>query len=187
MDNNDINNADALLEELKNLNKSLKTELKKEQESNSTPILATSAVPVPVAPEIPLDEDNLSTFIFETSQKIIQSGLDTIATLKDTVANTEDSKTMLGFAEIISATIGAIDTLNSINIEKRKATTAKEIKNMDIQSRTQLKTSKIVNNTLNIVASREKIMAMLNEVENKRIDLPNIDAEFVEITPENNK
>jgi hypothetical protein len=177
--NTDINNADTLLEELKNLNNTLKAEIVRERsaiteeetnESIITLIPSASSVPsVPIIAEPVLDEDGLSKFILETSQKIIKTGLETIESLKTTIAATEDAKSMQGFAEIVTATNNVINTLNTINIEKRKAATAKEIKTMDIEARKQLKpATKVTNNNLNLIASREQIVKMLEEVEANR-------------------
>lgn len=187
MNENDLNAADSLLQELKNLNKTLKGELKKEQEDLSTFSTVVSTISTTVEPAFKLSEDNLSEFILDNTQKIILNGLKTIDSLKDIIANTADAKSMSGFADIVTATNAAITTLNNINIEKKKAITAKEIKQMDIDGRKQIADTRKPNNTLNIIAPREQIIKMLEEVEKKREEKPTINVEFKDVPPENDK
>ena len=165
--------TDSLLEELKNLNKTLKTEINGASIENTTISVAVSAAPrviptVTVTPD--LTEEGINQFILQSAQKIILNGLETIESLKDLVVNTADFKTITAYSEIMGATNATIATLNSLNIEKRKAASAKELKTMDIEAKKQLGSGggKTTNN-INIVASREQVIKMLEQAENPKV------------------
>lgn len=166
---------DALLEELKNLNK----DLKKELTNVATPVAIVTTTPVISAPPpFQLTEDNLSDFILKSSQDLVKIGIETVDSLKSIIATTADAKSMSGFADICKATSSALDTLNAINIEKRKNANAKELKKLDIESRKLITDSKKAPTQNNfIITGREQIMKMLEEAENtqptaKIIDIP---------------
>jgi len=173
--------TDALLTELQNLNDELdqisgpnsSTTLTTVSSGlSSTQILplsgtispALSAKPVPTP--FQLTQDNLDEFILKNSQDLIQNSLIAIQDLKDVVGKTFDGKLITSFAEMVKAATGAIDTLNSIQLEKNKQKAAKALKEMDIESRKTLKTgpSKVVNNNV-LVATREEVFKMLSQGE----------------------
>lgn len=173
--NEDTNATDALLDELKNLNVYPANDI-------STDTAIISATIESLSPPITgfpskITEDNLNDFIFSKNEELINTTLDVINSLKNTVAGTQDAKSMSGFAEIIKAFTGAMDTLNNINIEKRKAKNTKEIKELDANNKKMLSENQKPNNTFNIVAGRETIMKMLKASE------PAFDAEY-KVIPE---
>lgn len=171
------NLTDSLLEELKNLNKDLKNELKKEEIANSSVSVSVSSTSgvnlrpntpqIPVAAPFKLDETNLNSFILDNAQKIIQEGVKTIKDLQGIVGATFDSKLLLGYSAIIQATTTSIDTLNKLNIVKQQFVANKEIKQMDIDARKQLTSEKKGGNTLNIIATREEIIKMMQGIDEK--------------------
>lgn len=176
------NVTDSLLEELKNLNNDLTNEVKKQIEATTTlqPVISssiatTSAVPMPVTQPFTLTEDNLSEFILQNAQKIIQDGVKTIRDLQPIVGATFDSKLLESYAEVVKATTGSIDTLNKLNIEKHKTKASKEMKIMDIEAKKQITQQKVSNNTVNIIATREEVMKILNDATEKLIEKPAID------------
>jgi hypothetical protein len=173
--------TDALLTELQNLNDELdqisgpnsSTTLTTVSSSLSStqilplsgtisPALSAKSVPTPFQ----LTQDNLDEFILKNSQDLIQNSLIAIHDLKDVIGKTFDGKLITSFAEMVKATTGAIDTLNSIQLEKNKQKMAKTLKEMDIESRKNLKTgpSKVVNNNV-LVATREEVFKMLSQDE----------------------
>jgi hypothetical protein len=179
------NVTDSLLEELKNLNKDLTDELKKREDDQPTTIQPTisaspatvSAVPVVVTPPFVLTEDNLSEFILQNAQKIIQDGIKTIRDLQPVVGATYDSKLLESYASVVNATTGSIDVLNKINIEKHKIKASKEIKTMDIEAKKMITQQKATNNTVNIIATREEIMKILNDASEKITEKAAIDVD----------
>lgn len=164
--NEDKNITDSFLDELKNLSSLLKVDSESTSVQNlstTTEIISsitTITTPVTGFPS-KITEDNINEFILAKSEELINSTLETIASLKPLISNTADAKSMSGFAEIIKAATGAMDTLNSINIEKRKAKTVKEMKQLDADTKKMLASNQKPNNTVNIIAGRETIMKML--------------------------
>ena len=168
------NLTDSLLEELKNLNKDLKNELKKEEIVNSSvsvSVSSTSGTQISTISTIPaqpsLNDDNLNDFILLNAQKIIKNGLRTIEDLQGIVAATFDSKLLLGYSALIQSTNSSIDTLNKLNMERAKIKAAKEMTLLNIDSKKQLLDGKKPNNTLNIIATREEIIKMMQGIDEK--------------------
>ena len=174
MNDKNINDPDSLLEELTNLNDSLKNEVQGQKGiavDRSTLITTEFEPPPPVVPPkkvIPLTEEELGDFVLRNTQTLVTNGLEVMEELKLNVASTEDSRAMGGFAEIVRATNSALDTLNAINIQKKKEAAAKEIKEMDIQSKKELQASKIAlpaaKTTVNVISTRENIVKMLANI-----------------------
>ncbi len=159
---------DALLQELKNIKTELNnipiidnTTLNPVVSSTiTTPLTSVNSVTItqPRPIPAPLNEDNLGAFVIDKAQDLINRSLDTVNEIGDFVKASCDAKTLQGFAELVKATTGIIDTLNNINLEKKKSTTSKEIKQMDIESKKALKPSQHTHNTINILATREEII-----------------------------
>lgn len=172
MNDKDQNDPDELLEELARLNRELKSEIKKDREIKEAPIPADESLPSDFQePEKQIEtisEEQLSSFIIQQSQQLIQNGIKTISDLQETVAYTEDAEAMAGFAAIIKATTGALDTLNAINIQREKTKSAKKLKKMDIEAKKDLLNTKAQlpkgpSNTIGLIATRETVMKMLEE------------------------
>lgn len=168
--------TDTLLAELQNLDHVVTTSLEDGKDTTSVP---NSLTPTPTLPtsqnfstsatnlkQVPmtLTDDNLNEFILKHSQELVQNSLIAIQELKDIVGKTFDGKLITSFADMVKATTGALDTLNSIQLEKNKQKASKEMKLLDIESRKNLKVgpSKVVNNNV-LVATREEIFKMLSQ------------------------
>lgn len=168
--------TDTLLAELQNLDKVVTTSLEDEKDTTSVP---NSLTPTPTLPTsqtfstsatnlkplpMTLTDDNLNEFILKHSQELVQNSLIAIQELKDIVGKTFDGKLITSFADMVKATTGALDTLNSIQLEKNKQKASKEMKLLEIESRKNLKVgpSKVVNNNV-LVATREEIFKMLSQ------------------------
>jgi hypothetical protein len=152
--------TDALINELKNLNNDLQTVLSCEKETTKT----TVQTPVLGTPQ--LTEAGLSDFILKNTQELIENGLSTIKHLQPNIGSALDGDIISGYANIIKATTSAIETLNSIQLEKNKQKAAKELKLLDIESKKLIKApanqEKKGNNLL--IATREDIVKMLDEL-----------------------
>lgn len=169
--------TNSLIDELKNLNKDLKGELNKikiepvdelstviNSLSGNTLTFNPSSTPISAIPiKPPLNEDGISDFIIQRTEELVMNGLETVKDLQLVVAGTLDAKAMQGYANIMSATTAALDTLNNINLEKKKIKAQRELKELDIAAKKEIGPSKNTHNTLNIVASRENILKMLSE------------------------
>ena len=182
MNENNENVHDTLLNELEKLTKTL---IQVDSTANiSTSGANTSAIPsntslVPQTSTVPLTNDNLSEFIYDKSQKLINLCMDTLENTRTNLTTTLDAEEIEAFAGLIKATTAAIDTLNDINIEKQKIKAAKKIKKLDIAAKKQLNETggKTTNNIL--IAGREDIMKMIAE-NNGKISSAPIDADFEE-------
>jgi len=168
--------TDTLLAELQNLDNVVTTSLEDGKDTTSVP---NSLTPTPTLPTsqtfstsatnlkplpMTLTDDNLNEFILKHSQELVQNSLIAIQELKDIVGKTFDGKLITSFADMVKATTGALDTLNSIQLEKNKQKASKEMKLLEIESRKNLKAgpSKVVNNNV-LVATREEIFKMLSQ------------------------
>jgi len=178
------NPTDNLLAELKNLNKDLTNELKRGETLNSdvsasdSSTFTTQTTSLSVTPNAnALNNDNLNEFILNNARQIIQNGVQTIKDLQGIVGGTFDAKLLMGYAAVVQATTSSIDSLNKLNIQREQVKANKEIKILDIDARKQITSEKKPNNTLNIIATREEIIKMMQGVE----ETPAIDVQSKDV------
>lgn len=196
------NNTNSLLEELKNLNKTLREDLDKEKavgannahedsddvalsstQVSATPILASANLStVPIVPtvsavsivstQVPgvsstINDSNLSDYIYQKSEAILNEALDTIQKSKPAVVYSGDGKVMSGYASMVAAAAAVMDTLNAISIERKKHENTKEIKQIDFENKKKLqdlKPKKIDGpKNVNLIATREDLMKLLSD------------------------
>lgn len=196
------NNTNSLLEELKNLNKTLKEDLDREKavdannahedsddvalsstQVSATPILASANLStVPIVPtvsavsivstQVPgvsstINDSNLSDYIYQKSEAILNEALDTIQKSKPAVVYSGDGKVMSGYASMVAAAAAVMDTLNAISIERKKHENTKEIKQIDFENKKKLqdlKPKKIDGpKNVNLIATREDLMKLLSD------------------------
>ena len=152
-DEGDLDDLNDLVEELKTT-KSL------------TNIMSPPTVPAKTEPE-DINEENIDDFIYRKSSALIQQGVDTIESVKDTVLSGADADTIEAYSKLMNSVASSIEILNKINIQKRKEKSAKELKQMDIDRSEKLldkydNKPQIGQQTNNIiVASREEVMKAL--------------------------
>lgn len=113
---------------------------------------------------VQLKDENLNDFIIEKSSELITSSLEAINTVKDRITRTIDPDELESLAALIKAATSSIDTLNSINLERRKYKSAKRLKQLEFESKKQL--GKRSGNTTNaiFVGSREDMLKMLENI-----------------------
>ena len=133
MNNND-DNLDELVKQLKGDTKELKKEQKK--------------------PTLVLNDENVNDYIMNRAGTLIEGGVNTIEALKESILTSCEAREIESFAELFKAVTSAVDVLNKINIQNKKTKTAKEIKEMDNNQR-QLEGPKQTNV---LVATREEII-----------------------------
>ena len=102
-------------------------------------------------------DDTLNQFIIDKMTTLVKNGMDTIESLQQTVITGFEPEEMTAFSSLIQSVIKAADTLNKINIESKKAKTAKEIKAMDIATKKQLG-GHSTSTTNVLVATREDVI-----------------------------
>jgi hypothetical protein len=121
-----------------------------------------------------INEDNINDYILQKTGNLVDAGLGAVQDLKDFVVQGQNPDEIAALSELISSTTKAIEALNRINLQNKKAKTDKEIKIMDIEGKKAIANSlpgnNITNNTVNLVASREEIFKqLLNNIEEQPV------------------
>ena len=136
----------------------------------------TTAKSVPQGTPTNITEDNINDYILQKTGNLIDAGLGAVSDLKDFVVQGQNPDEIAALSELISSTTKAIEALNRINLQNKKAKTDKELKTMDIEGRKAIAGSlpgaNITNNTVNLVASREEIFKqILNDIKDEPIEV----------------
>ena len=136
----------------------------------------TTAKPVPRGTPTTVTEDNINDYILQKTGNLIDAGLGAVSDLKDFVVQGQNPDEIAALSELISSTTKAIEALNRINLQNKKAKTDKELKTMDIEGKKAIAGSlpgaNITNNTVNLVASREEIFKqLLSDVKDEPIEI----------------
>lgn len=136
-------------------------------------------LPTPVsATEIKLSESQVNEFVINNAATIIANSVDAIESLKQSLYQATDPDEILAFSDLIKASSAALEVLNKISIQNKKAQSSKEIKQMDIESKKQLEGLKKPGNTNILIATREdifkKVVQHLDDAKNTAevIDVP---------------
>lgn len=104
--------------------------------NNTKSITSVLTPPKQIINTVPenITDDTVDDFIYRKSSEVIQSGLDTIANIKDSVSSCCDKDNIEAYSKLITSVTKSIDILNKINIQKRKDAAAKELKQMSIEA-----------------------------------------------------
>jgi hypothetical protein len=144
--------------------------------------------PVIVAETSEVTDENINDFILKKASKLINSGLGAVDELKDFIVQGQNPDEIAALSELISSTTKALEALNRINLQNKKAKTDKELKLIDVEGRKSiagmLPGNNITNNTNVLIASREEVFKKLLEAE-KEIEpepIQIIDSEIIEET-----
>jgi hypothetical protein len=125
---------------------------------------------------VDVNDENINDYILKKTASLIDTGLGAVEDLKDFVIQGQNPDEIAALSELISSTTKAIEALNRINLQNKKAKTDKELKVMDLQNRKEvagmLPGNTTVNNNL-IVASREEIFKQL--LDNAKDETPVIE------------
>lgn len=136
----------------------------------------TTAKSVPRGTPTNVTEDNINDYILQKTGNLIDAGLGAVSDLKDFVVQGQNPDEIAALSELISSTTKAIEALNRINLQNKKAKTDKELKTMDIEGKKAIAGSlpgtNITNNTVNLVASREEIFKqLLSDIKDEPIEV----------------
>jgi len=135
----------------------------------------STAKSVPRGTPTHITEDNINDYILQKTGNLIDAGLGAVSDLKDFIVQGQNPDEIAALSELISSTTKAIEALNRINLQNKKAKTDKELKTMDIEGKKAIAGSlpgNITNNTVNLVASREEIFKqLLNDVKDEPIEI----------------
>jgi hypothetical protein len=136
----------------------------------------TTAKSVPRGTPTNITEDNINDYILQKTGNLIDAGLGAVSDLKDFIVQGQNPDEIAALSELISSTTKAIEALNKINLQNKKAKTDKELKAIDIEGKKavagMLPGNNVTNNTVNLVASREEIFKqLLNNVKDEPVDI----------------
>jgi hypothetical protein len=128
----------------------------------------TSNVMVPLQKEeIQVTDDNVNGYVYQKTTEIVQAGLNAITALSNNIMLGADPKEVTALASLIGATTKAIDSLNSINLQQKQATTAVELKKMDIAGKKDI-VSKLPSANNILIATRDEVINKFVEVKSKK-------------------
>ena len=118
----------------------------------------------------PLKKEELEKFVVEKGGRLVEDSLEMIKNVKDYILSSPEAKDVDAFAGLVAAASSAIDTLNKIVVNDKKAETVVKTKQMDIDARKELKQD---DNNVKLLATREQIFKAL--IDNTKV----IDAEII--------
>lgn len=126
-----------------------------------------------------LSDENVNDYIYKKTAELIESSLNAVQTLKDSVVRGNDPREISSLSQLINATSKAISTLNSINLQNKQNKSNLEIKKLEVASRNDM-LSKLPQTTNVLIATRDEIMSKLFDKSPapKKERLEVIDAEF---------
>ena len=117
---------------------------------------------------IPRTNEEMKEFVAKHSAQLVQNSVKSIMELQKLTIATGDPEMMAGLASLISASTGAIETVNKMHIQNQKIEAAKDLKKIEIEGRKEIQRLKndgylnLPQGSTNIlVATREEIIAQL--------------------------
>ena len=72
-----------------------------------------------------INEDNINDYILQKTGNLVDAGLGAVQDLKDFVVQGQNPDEIAALSELISSTTKAIEALNRINLQNKKAKTDK--------------------------------------------------------------
>ena len=102
--------------------------------------------------------EEMESLLVDYSSKLIKGSVDTVDELKQLVLTAPNAKDVEALAVLISSSAAAIDSLNKIYIANKRITAAREMKQMDIDSKKLLQQTEIQGR---ITMNREDLMKQL--------------------------
>jgi len=142
--------------------------------------------------EVPKTEQDIQDFILKNSAELATLSVKSVKDLQQVVAATGDPEQMASLASLIAAGAGAIETINKIHLQNKKAEANKDLKKLDIEGKKEIQRLKndgylnLPQGSTNIlVATREEMIAQLTgKVKNKTVNVTNEVIELSEPTPQ---
>jgi len=142
-------------------------------------VTRTSTTPINESEvDSPKTDAELQEFIIKNSAKLATLSIKSVQELQKVTVATGDPEQMAGLASLITAGAGAIETINKIHIQNKKAEIAKDVKKLEIEGKKEiqkLKNDGYLNlpqaGTNILIATREEIIKELTgKVKNKTKD-----------------
>jgi len=131
--------------------------------------------------EVPKTEQEIQDFILKNSAELATLSVKSVKNLQQVVSATGDPEQMASLASLIAAGAGAIETINKIHLQNKKAEANKDLKKLDLEGKKEiqrLKNDGYLNlpqgNTNILVATREEMIAQLTgKVKTKTVNVTN--------------
>lgn len=120
-----------------------------------------------------LKKEDLEQFVIDNASKVIVDSVDMIQELKTEVIAGGDGKTIEAVSELVKAVTGAIDALSKLKLSDDKIKAQKEIKEMEISSRTLLEDKGGVPQ-IGVAISREELLKHLNPFKKDKTNEPTV-------------
>ena len=122
--------------------------------------------PVNSIPEVNLTSDSVEEYILNKTSNLVDTSIDAIEDIKDYIIQGQNPDEIAALSELISSATKSLEILNKINLQNKKLKSDKDLKTLELENRKQVANmlptgNSIVNNTVNIVASREEIFKKL--------------------------
>jgi len=138
--------------------------------------------------EVPKTEQDIQDFILKNSAELATLSVKSVKNLQQVVTATGDPEQMASLASLIAAGAGAIETINKIHLQNKKAEANKDLKKLDLEGKKEIQRLKndgylnLPQGSTNIlVATREEMMAQLTgKIKNKTVNVTN---EVIELEP----
>jgi hypothetical protein len=119
-----------------------------------------------------LKKDNLEKFILEKTGELVEEGLDTIRELKSIFVSNPNAEEIDSLAQAFKAVTSALSVLKDIQVTESKIANNKELKEMDIKARKELKEEKTNSEGPKLLITRDEMLKKL--IENSDV----VDVEF---------
>ena len=120
------------------------------------------------APVDELTKENLEEFIIKNSGRLINKSLDIIDDVQAYIASAPDAKDVAAFAELLKASSASMEALNKIYISMERNKNAKDIKQMDINSKERINTQ---DNVTFLVSRKEMMRELIDKSKDSVIQL----------------
>lgn len=111
-----------------------------------------------------LKKENLEKFLLEKTGELVNEGLSTIRELKDVFVNNPDAEEIEALSQAFKAVSSALSVLKDIQVTSMKVDSNKELKEMDIKAKKELKENSEANNFQEkTLLTRDEVFKMLLE------------------------
>ena len=118
--------------------------------------------------DTPKTDEEIQAFVIKHSAQLAALSIKSVQDLQKVTVATGDPEQMTGLASLIAAGAGAIETINKIHIQNKKADIAREVKRLELEGKKEIQKLKndgylnLPQNSTNIlIATREEIIKEL--------------------------
>ena len=110
-----------------------------------------------------LKKDNLEKFILEKTGELVVEGLDTIKELKSIFVSNPNAEEIDSLAQAFKAVSSALSVLKDIQVTNSKIENNKELKEMDIKAKKELKEASKEEIQQKVLLTRDEVLKKLIE------------------------